>query len=1418
MGSMEPFILGSINPSSNALLISGSSNHSNRSDQILVYASGSIINVLEQSSLKLLQLINISQHLPKSDHLKDHTIDALHLTQNNRKLVVTSGPDVLIFTKTTPPILGSWSLHSSFTTYISKILSVTVKESYLVAGGHDGISLHQLKGDDSLVDSSLDGPPRWIRLMLIRQGCDQVDLITLKDGVVHIAALKLNLPFLKIYEYSSLETGTLAVSASARKDSLRSQDIALASPARSISLSQENVSPQSISGVTGDGKAVVNGRRYVHSGTCALPGSIRSPRAIAAFPLEGTSLSVLAKCGLIPTSCLQISVVLQSTGDVDLARTFDGRTTLSKCQTLPRLSPQLIRMLHDPLVIFNCATSISDPNSHHSPFFTCFIVARPLKPAGQVFFIRLVLDSLVSNSRAATLPDSELIEIHKKPFGFPTPNQPIALSDKSAKHYRGVFITQDLVETTKFELCVSDEKLDQPPSYLELFASSVVQGDLREKAPTTALRATGTWKLDKPAYCPIDMISNSLKNSNFREIGLDELRSKDECLGVYVSYQNGSFKTTLRKVYSQKVYLKGFQTDENPVKLMIRRKSKSDDLAEKIQLSLDDELVCITSLGRLLIWSFSEGIDSVKTSTERSADSLDMYLGSKLSDTINLTMSQDRSSSLIIWALDREHKLTQNTIDLLPKSETADLQSSSWVSKSISSFGHLIDSESCEKSLIIESQDSRNIAVLYEIDRKDEKRRFKLIIMDLRQKPYSPGILGNETIEVDDLISENFTPQMTWSAHQGIEYSHLGPTSHCFLAVTSGGDSVIIYCRDLDGWWTKFKKVNSNGLGAVSRVSWISSPDNLQLIYEVEGHQFISSAIQTLPRREQPIWNPAYINSLLTCGETQLSITIVACLSLALRGDPDALAELCNILAYSIEDESFLYDQILKKYGEKFATFETDQVIKLTASDVEIISKAAAHDRIPLLSLQDQKNLKQLAKHLLQIQTLNLHGVDIIGQGYSLSLLRYLDRSTRPGNDMGFESTQDSGIILACNSPNRNLLAQETVSILENYKSNPDSEGRKLSWRNARGVGLFLWLQAEEVQPYVETVAKIEFVGECHGSMTQSGNDPCSCSIFYMALRKKRLLQGLWKMAYGHSDRPLMLKFLENDFSMPRWKTAAQKNAYALISRQRFSFAASFFLLADRLQDAVNVCVRQLNDWQLGVAIARAYEGDRGPVLEKVLNDFIIPKGFAEGNRWLLSWGFKMLGQFDLSRRSLVVPLEELVESFNPKTQIETDYIRIGPLDLRLILAYNRDFNNLSKSPLSWEEEKRIILLCTEELRNSGCDRSVIRFLRNWKVSSSRNNLSGGNNTTEIAHRLSNNVNNQLSFSSTKNTGAKDSNDDEGCLLIEKEEKVMVTGISGGDEQGLNSDCKALDDGNSTKKRVLSKNVVVPEFDMSNFF
>jgi uncharacterized protein HemY len=73
--------------------------------------------------------------------------------------------------------------------------------------------------------------------------------------------------------------------------------------------------------------------------------------------------------------------------------------------------------------------------------------------------------------------------------------------------------------------------------------------------------------------------------------------------------------------------------------------------------------------------------------------------------------------------------------------------------------------------------------------------------------------------------------------------------------------------------------------------------------------------------------------------------------------------------------------------------------------------------------------------------------------------------------------------------------------------------------------------------------------------MAQEDRDPTSCSLIFFALGKKKVVHGLWRQAPGHKEQNMMLKFLGNDFTQDRWKTAALKNAYALLSKNRYGMS-----------------------------------------------------------------------------------------------------------------------------------------------------------------------------------------------------------------------------------------------------------------------
>lgn len=67
--------------------------------------------------------------------------------------------------------------------------------------------------------------------------------------------------------------------------------------------------------------------------------------------------------------------------------------------------------------------------------------------------------------------------------------------------------------------------------------------------------------------------------------------------------------------------------------------------------------------------------------------------------------------------------------------------------------------------------------------------------------------------------------------------------------------------------------------------------------------------------------------------------------------------------------------------------------------------------------------------------------------------------------------------------------------------------------------------------------------------------------------------------------------------------------------------------------------MNQLQDVQLAVAIARAYEGDDGPVLKEILEERVLVDAASEGNRWMATWAFWLLNRRDIAVRTLIVSL-----------------------------------------------------------------------------------------------------------------------------------------------------------------------------------
>ncbi|GAC99552.1 hypothetical protein PHSY_007154 [Pseudozyma hubeiensis SY62] len=362
----------------------------------------------------------------------------------------------------------------------------------------------------------------------------------------------------------------------------------------------------------------------------------------------------------------------------------------------------------------------------------------------------------------------------------------------------------------------------------------------------------------------------------------------------------------------------------------------------------------------------------------------------------------------------------------------------------------------------------------------------------------------------------------------------------------------------------------------------------------------------------------------------------------------------------------------------------------------------------PHLSPSDLDVLVNLVKSIGEVAREH-RSLDPSGLRYTLALRQMLNRtdmSKQAKNAPSIELTYRD-YLWAFHSDNQETLLAYVESAYPN----------KLDWRAARSAGLFTWLKnPSALRTQAEAVARAQF-------MSSEDRDPVKCSLLYSALGKRKVVQGLWRQAVWHPEQKKMLQFLSHDFDEQRWKTAAQKNAFALLSQRRYEFAASFFMLGESLRDAVNVCVRNLDDLPLAIALARIKEGcDDGPVLTDLLKTRVLPLAFERGDRWMGSWAFWMLKRRDLAVRIIVTPLRDLIADKDVASLLGSTLTcgndSYGDPALALLFQQLRSKSLQTIKGLYDIPEKKVfdfVLNTNRALCRMGCHSIGLSLLRNWQ-------------------------------------------------------------------------------------------------------
>lgn len=265
-------------------------------------------------------------------------------------------------------------------------------------------------------------------------------------------------------------------------------------------------------------------------------------------------------------------------------------------------------------------------------------------------------------------------------------------------------------------------------------------------------------------------------------------------------------------------------------------------------------------------------------------------------------------------------------------------------------------------------------------------------------------------------------------------------------------------------------------------------------------------------------------------------------------------------------------------------------------------------DDAALIKKFDKAACEALGEHLSMRA---IHGLSAVEQ---MSLVAIIEAFAAVDGDMHSGALDDCGVRFYFAARRHHALARTSLALRQSglrpseyaWAFFSDAHERLLElcftgratydWSEFRALGAAYWVRSSEtLRACCERIAKHRF---------SANRQPLEAALFYLALKKKNILWGLFRSVQDER----MSGFMSNDFTTERWQSAALKNAFALLSKQRFGEAAAFFLLANRLGDAVQVCVSNLEDPHLAVFIARVYEGEGGPVLQGLLADTILPR------------------------------------------------------------------------------------------------------------------------------------------------------------------------------------------------------------------
>lgn len=349
-----------------------------------------------------------------------------------------------------------------------------------------------------------------------------------------------------------------------------------------------------------------------------------------------------------------------------------------------------------------------------------------------------------------------------------------------------------------------------------------------------------------------------------------------------------------------------------------------------------------------------------------------------------------------------------------------------------------------------------------------------------------------------------------------------------------------------------------------------------------------------------PLYHPQFLIQALLMDEVDIVETILVELLKRLRHN-DYIS--CNL---DLPLETLFARREEATRGSLFETDHLDIFETFTPSAALLLVEKLTAVSLPLLTRHQQITLGNIV--LVLVKTAPLKS-SLDDNGLKFMLAFELFEASPKQKELNIRD-----ISWALHSDQKEML----FSTIENRY-------HRLAWDIVKKTGLAYWVDDHRLKTLMESVARNEFADE---------RDPSGrVSIFYLAIKKKQILLGLWRTV-SHPEKDKVIKFLSNDFTQPRWQSAALKNAFVLLGKHRYLDAAYFFLLAGKVRDCCMTLCLKVDDFDLALAVARVNSDLE--TLVRIIEQFILPKSITTGDRWKTSWAFWAMKLKEISIQALV--------------------------------------------------------------------------------------------------------------------------------------------------------------------------------------